>query len=363
MISKACLVGIYQRQLEELARQPGVELRVLVPPSWNDRGGTVSLERAHTDGYELIVTRIALNGNYHLHFYPGLAQHFRAFRPDIVHIDEEPYNLATWQAMRLAVSAGAEALFFTWQNLNRHYPPPFRWMEAYNFRHAAYAIAGNQDASGVLRAKGFAGPIAVIPQFGVDPERFAPAPRTETAAPFIIGFFGRMVPEKGVDLLLEAAAGLPGDWRLVYIGEGPARAGLEAKVREMGLSARVEFHPRVPSVEMPAYLRRLDALVLPSLSRPNWKEQFGRVLIEAMASGVPVVGSDCGEIPHVIGDAGLVFPEGDADALCAALSRLRADAALRERLAEQGRARVLADFTQAQVAAKTYGVYREMVAK
>jgi len=82
-----------------------------------------------------------------------------------------------------------------------------------------------------------------------------------------------------------------------------------------------------------------------------------------MASGVPVVGSDCGEIPHVIGDAGLVFPEGDADALCAALSRLRADAALRERLAEQGRARVLADFTQAQVAAKTYGVYREMVAK
>lgn len=361
MISKACLVGIYQRKLEEVARQPGVELRVLVPPSWNDRGGIVPLERTHTDGYDLRVIPIALNGNYHLHFYPGLRRQFRDFRPDVVHIDEEPYNLATWQAMRLAVAAGAKALFFTWQNLNRRYPPPFRWMETYNFRRAGYAIAGNQDAKRVLREKGFSRPIAVIPQFGVDPERFVPAAKPETGAPFTIGFIGRMVPEKGLDLLLEAVAGMPDDWRLIYIGEGPARAGLEARVREQGLAERVEFHPRVPSVEMPGWLHRLDALVLPSLTQANWKEQFGRVLIEAMASGVPVVGSDSGEIPHVIGDAGLVFPEGGADALCASLGRLRDDAALRARLSEKGRARVLAQFTQAQVAARTVQVYREML--
>ena len=361
MISKACLVGIYQRKLEELARQPGVELKVLVPPSWNDRGGVVPLERTHSEGYDLAVTPIALNGNYHMHFYPGLRRHVRDFRPDIVHIDEEPYNLATWQAMRLAVAAGAKALFFTWQNLNRSYPPPFRWMQAYNYRHAAHAIAGNQDAARVLRVKGFGHPIAVIPQFGVDPERFVPAKIQEEGGPFTIGFIGRMVPEKGVDLLLAAAAGLPGDWRLVYIGEGPARAGLENKVREQGLDDRVEFHPRVPSVEMPAYLHRLHALALPSLTQPNWKEQFGRVLIEAMASGVPVLGSDSGEIPHVIGDAGLVFPEGDVDALRTALTRLRDDAALREQLSDKGRARVLAQFTQAQIAARTYQVYREML--
>jgi len=361
MISKACLVGIYQRKLEELARQPGVTLKVLVPPSWNDRGGTVALERVHVEGYELQVVPLALNGNYHLHFYPRMGQHFRAFRPDVVHIDEEPYNLATWQAMRLSASVGAKALFFTWQNLNRRYPPPFRWFEAYNFRHAACAIAGNQDASLVLRTKGFAKPVAVIPQFGVDTERFAPSGGRSAHAPFAIGFVGRVVPEKGVDLLLDAAAGLPGDWRLLYIGEGPARAPLESSARSAGLSSRVEFHSRVPSVDMPPWLHRMDVLVLPSLTRPNWKEQFGRVLIEAMACGVPVVGSDSGEIPHVIGDAGLVFPEGDVDALRAMLRGLMDDEAQRDRLAMLGRERVLAHFTHEQVAAATYRVYRDML--
>ena len=361
MISKACLVGIYQRKLEELARQPDVTLKVLVPPSWNDRGGTVVLERVHTEGYELQVVPMALNGNYHLHFYPRVGRHFRAFRPDVVHIDEEPYNLATWQAMRLSLAVGAKALFFTWQNLNRHYPPPFQWFEAYNFRHAACAIAGNQDAGHVLRAKGFDKSVAVIPQFGVDTERFAPSDERPAGAPFTIGFVGRVVPEKGIDLLLEAAVGLSGDWRLLFIGEGPARASLEANAHAAGLASRVEFHPRVPSVEMPAWLRRMDVLVLPSLTRPNWKEQFGRVLIEAMSCGVPVVGSDSGEIPHVIGDAGLVFPEGDGDALRALLHRLMTDAAERNRLAALGRERAVARFTHRQVAAATVQVYRDVL--
>lgn len=362
MVSKACLVGIYQRKLEELARLPDVTLKVLVPPSWNDRGGRVPLERAHTLGYDLEAIPIAFNGNYHLHFYPTLARHVRAFRPDVVHIDEEPYNLATWQAMRLSVGIGARALFFTWQNLLRRYPAPFRWMEAYNYRHAAYAIAGNQEAAAVLRAKGFAGPVAVIPQFGVDTDRFAPAENAPApGAPFTVGFIGRMVPEKGVGLLLDAASAIGGDWRLVYIGEGPARAELEARVRAMGLTSRVAFRPRMPSVEMPAALRQLHALVLPSVTQPNWKEQFGRVLIEAMACGVPVIGSSSGEIPNVIGDAGLVFPEGDAEALRGALVRLRDDGDLWRALAAAGRARVLAEFTHAQVAQKTYHVYRAML--
>ena len=70
-------------------------------------------------------------------------------------------------------------------------------------------------------------------------------------------------------------------------------------------------------------MRRFDVLVGPSLTTPRWKEQFGRMLVEAMACGVPVIGSDSGEIPHVIGDAGIVVPEGDRVALCAAIARLR----------------------------------------
>ena len=98
MLSKACIVGIYQRKLEAIARQ-GVELTALVPPSWQDERGEQALERSYTEGYRLRTIPIRFNGSYHLHHYPTLGAQLRAARPDIVHIDEEPYNLATWQAL------------------------------------------------------------------------------------------------------------------------------------------------------------------------------------------------------------------------------------------------------------------------
>jgi glycosyltransferase involved in cell wall biosynthesis len=101
--------------------------------------------------------------------------------------------------------------------------------------------------------------------------------------------------------------------------------------------------------------------VVPSLTRGNWKEQFGRVIVEAMACGVPVIGSSSGAIPDVIGDAGLIVPEGDVRALADGLRRLMHDPDLRRRMGGQGRQRVLARYTQAQVAAQTVAVYRQML--
>jgi glycosyltransferase involved in cell wall biosynthesis len=374
MISKACIVGAYQKKLEELARFPDVELTVVVPPCWRDERGVMHLEREHTQGYELLVERMALNGHFHLHFYLGLAKHFKRIKPHIVHIDEEPYNVATWQIMRLAKAHGAKAVFFTWQNIHRRYPPPFGLIESYNLRNADYAIAGNSAAVRVLKAKGYRGPVRVIPQFGVDPDiyrfqvsgsRFQGSnlqPGTRNLELFPIGYVGRLVEEKGVHILLRAVTGLSNEWRLRILGSGPQRSHLESLAAELGIVERVQFEEPIPSTQMPDYYSQLDTLVLPSLTQPNWKEQFGRVLIEAMACGVPVVGSDSGEIPNVIGDAGLVFAEGDAQALQARLSQLMADPALWDELARRGRERVLAHYTQAQVAAKTYQVYRELMA-
>lgn len=361
MLSKACVVGIYQRKLECIAAA-GVDLLTLVPPAWRDERGMQPLERVFTQGYRLETTPIARNGDFHLHFYPQLGAHIRAFAPDIVHIDEEPYNLATWQALWLARRAGAKTLFFTWQNLNRRYPPPFNWGERWTLRHADAGIAGTADAAAVWRAKGFAGPLHVIPQFGVDPDLFRPATGPRPARPFTIGYCGRLVPEKGVDLLIEAAARLaPRDWRLRIIGGGPQRADLEALARRLSVADRVTFIDQVPSTAMPDHYRALDALALPSLTRPNWKEQFGRVLVEAMASGVPVVGSDSGAIPGVIDAAGLVVPEGDIEALAAALAGLADDPARRDRLAAAGRARALDHFTHAAVALATVAVYHALL--
>ncbi len=362
MISKACLMGAYQRKLEEIARFPDIELMVVVPPSWCDGSRLIRLERAHTAGYELVVEPIAFNGHFHLYFYPRLGRRLRAFAPDVVHVDEEPYNFATFHALRLAQMYGARVLWFTWQNLSRRYPFPFRCIERYNLCHADYAIAGNRGAAVVWREKGYTGPLAVIPQFGVDPGIFAPRRGgRDPARGFLIGYVGRLVPEKGVDLLLEAVAGMDGVWRLTVVGAGPERERLEVLARRLGLADRVSFEGILPSLRMPAFYRELDVLVLPSRSQPNWVEQFGRVLVEAMACGVPVVGSSCGEIPNVVDDAGLIFPEGDARALRERMVRLMHDPDLRADLIRRGRERVLAHFTQAQVAEQTVAVYWEMI--
>lgn len=362
LVSKACVVGAYQVKLEEMARQPGVELTVVVPPYWREGRQRLALERAHTAGYRLIVAPMVCNGSYHLHFYPTLSAILAESRPDLCHVDEEPYNLATYLALRAARSAGARVVFFTWQNILRRYPWPFAAMERCTYRLSDGAIAGNQAAAQVLRDKGYGGSLAVIPQFGVAPDLFRPRPAAKAERPFTVGFAGRLEESKGLGTLAEALLGLGGEWRLTLLGRGPWGDLLLRRLQQAGLSERVTLVGHVPSQQMPASLAELDALVLPSLTRPNWKEQFGRVLIEAMACEVAVIGSDSGEIPHVIGEAGLIFSEGDALALRQRLALLRDDVTLRRRLAAKGRERVQAHYTQAHVAAQTVAFYHQVLA-
>src|SRR5215469_14253143 len=130
IISKALVAGTSQRKLEEIAKLPDVELTLVTPPYWqSDDGSKQVLERLYTSGYRMIETPMQLNGNFHLHYYPKLGRIMREVRPEVVHIDEEPYNLATAFAMHLAQRHKASALFFTWQNLYRNYPPGFRQIE------------------------------------------------------------------------------------------------------------------------------------------------------------------------------------------------------------------------------------------
>jgi glycosyltransferase involved in cell wall biosynthesis len=357
MISKALLVGAYQRKLEEIAAYDDICLTVIVPHSWQG----LPLERAFTEGYDLREWPLHFNGKFHLHYYPGIRRVFDETRPQIVHIDEEPYNLATYLLLREAKRVGAKALFFTWQNLPQRYPPPFSWMEGAVLRGADYGIAGNREAVEVWRGKGFKGPLKVIPQFGVDPALFSPHEGLRPDRPFTIGYAGRLVPEKGLDLIIKAALGINLPWQIRFAGDGPYRDALVTLAGILNAGGQVKFEGSISSTAMPAFYREVDVIVLPSLTRQNWKEQFGRVLIEAMASGVPVIGSDSGAIPEVIGDAGLIIPEGDVEGLRGALRSLMSDPALYEGLAAAGRERVLRHYTQAQVAAETVEIYREML--
>lgn len=377
LVSKALVVAVYQRKAEQIARQ-GIDLTVLTPPSWRDRRGTQQAERLYTAGYELRTVPLLFNGNFHLHFYPTLWRELRQLRPEVVHLDEEPYNLATFLGVQAARSVGAKPLFFTWQNLQRRYPPPFRWFEQTVYRACSVAIAGNAEAEAVLIRKGYQGEVFVLPQFGVDPTIFRPqkpqwsmtndqgAGTSQGSGvvdprPFHIGYAGGLLPEKGLDLLLRACAGLEEEWCLTLAGSGEEQKTLGALAQELGIRNRVTLGIKLPSTAMPEFYRSLDILVLPSRTCSHWKEQFGRVLIEAMACGVPVLGSDSGEIPQVIGDAGLIFPEGNVDALRCQLQHLLNCASTRSRLARAGRKRVLARFTMAEIAQQTVATYQTVV--
>ena len=365
MVSKALVVGMAQRKLEELAALPGMELFVAVPPYWREKGHDWTLERSFTAGYTLTVLPMRLNGHYHLHFYPGLGALLDRTKPEILHFDDEAYNLSTWLALRAAKRRGIKFAFFNWQNIPRAYPPPFRWMEADVFKRADLGIVGNEDAGTIIRDKGFKGPVDVIPQFGIDPELFCPGDRDHACngkGPFIIGFTGRLIRAKGVGVLMEAAAGLADrNWRLRIVGSGPDRAEFEQQAVALGIQDRVEFVGQVASTAMPAVMRGFDVLAGPSLTTARWKEQFGRMLTEATACGVPVIGSDSGEIPQVIGSAGLVVREGDVDALRGALACLQGDPALRRELGKLGRDRTLARFTQRAVAEQTMAAYQRVM--
>lgn len=353
LLSKALVVGAYQRKCELIAAHRDVELTVLVPPAW----GNQRLELIHVQGYDLRVVPIRLNGNFHLHHYPTLKGEIERSRPDVLHIDEEPYNLATWLAVREA--AGAKTIFFTWQNIHRNYPPPFRWMERDVLNKADAAIAGSEEAMQVWRNKGFTKSMTVIPQFGVDEVAFFPHPQPNPHEErgVRVGFAGRLVHEKGADLLLRAITHVP-EAKVIIAGEGPEETSLRELAAQLNIAQRVEWRGAMKSTEMPAFYRECDALAVPSRTLPNWKEQFGRVIIEAMACGVPVLGARCGEIPNLIGDAGLLFDEDDSDALAQHIRSLSEQPELRQWLSQQGRRRVLDRFTMKRIADQTVDVYR-----
>ncbi|RIK40376.1 MAG: glycosyl transferase family 1, partial [Chloroflexi bacterium] len=230
MLSKALVTGVYQKKAEELAKLPGVELLVVTPPYWTEaRVGRLELERRFTTGYELVVEPMRFNGRHHLHWYPGLGKQMRRFRPDLVHIDEEPYNWVTMHALLQAERVGARAIFFAYQNIYRRYPPPFSLFEQRIYARAAGGLAGNQDALDVLRRKGFRGRGEVIPQFGVDPDIYRPLrPPAQQPEP-IVAYYGRLVPEKGVDTIIDALAQLPPPSRAVIVGAGSERTALQER--------------------------------------------------------------------------------------------------------------------------------------
>ena len=287
-----------------------------------------------------------------------------ASRPHIIHAEEEPDSLAALQlaVARRLFAPQAKLVLHTWQNVNRRKRLPVRCVLGRTLAAADAIVCASDDAVTVLRQMHYTRPAPVILQMGFDPTLFHPRerPRPVSTSAFGILFVGRLAPEKGIDTLIDAVSRLSFPLSLTIAGDGGQRRTLEAQAAAWGLGHRVQFIGSLRPAELADRLHAADVLVLPSRGTPVWKEQFGRILAEAMACRLPVIGSASGAIPEVVGDAGLLFPTDDADALAARLTTLHASPALREQLAERGHERAFRLYTPAALAARTVEFYRTM---
>ena len=359
---KALVSEVYHKRFIELAKYKDVEITLVVPTIWDN----TKLEREYCAEYKTIPRRIILNGYNHFHWYPGLAKIIRHIRPDILHIEEEHYSIVTYQAIRLAKKYNVKCMFVSLQNIYKVYPFPFSWMEGYNMRNADCAVAASEEIRKVLMRKGLdKEKVSVIP-YGVDHLMYRKIEsqklRSELGMDsFTIGFIGRFVKKKGIIDLLKAVSRINNNFSLLLVGSGKLRYEIEEEGRRLGILEKIRIVDAIPSSMVPHYLNCMDCLVLPSRTTRKWKEQFGRVLTEAMSCEVPVIGSDSGEIPNVIGDCGLVFKEGDVGDLYTMLDVLINNKNVRVEFAEKGRQRVLNHFTQEKVAEETYKIYQKIL--
>jgi glycosyltransferase involved in cell wall biosynthesis len=296
------------------------------------------------------------------------------YQPDIVHVENEVHSLTVLQALasRRLYAPRARMVVFVWANQPLSGPKGFI-LNAVSDRVRSridFFIAGSQEARALLSAAGVPPErSAVVPQVGIDADYFIPGSATERQAAraelgfmpgdFVLGFVGRFVESKGVLDLLEAAKLLKAEGteniRLLFVGEGPLKSQLLSH-RPQAVVGMAEA-----SAGLRRYYRAMDLLVLPSRTTPTWKEQFGRVLVEAMATGVPVMGSDSGAVPEVVGDVGMVFEEGDVAELARKIKRLQGDAELARDLAQRGRQRAVIRYSGPAVAGATLEIYRRVL--
>lgn len=373
VISHSAVLADYQERFSRIAHSDGVDLTLLVPRRWKQFNRMIELEKTTDPDYRIISRKpftwwIKNHGLKNVsHFYPGIKKLIRDIQPDLIELWEEPFAAVTAHTIRAARKAcpGARIIFFSAQNISRRYPPPFFLFERYTYRNADYAFVVNTETLKIIREKGWNKSSLVLP-LGVNPAQFKKSDesmlRRRLGLPgFCVGFIGKLEKQKGVIGLIEAFAGLPQPIHLLLIGDGPQKEQVIAEVEKRGISQRVIIFDSIDHNQLPRYLNCMDILVLPSLSFPHLKEQFGRVLIEAMSCEVPVIGSDSGEIPNVIGDGGLIFPEGNRETLRERIKELINDPRRRGELARQGRARVLDRFAWSVIARKQIAVYNKLV--
>ena len=336
----------------------GCAIAVGVPERWPGPDGRGEVVATFLDHAGVRIVPIRVSGGDDPRWHRGdLERLLSDFRPEVVQVEEPAETRGAALALKISERLRLPRILHSWQSL----PPTQGWWKDRRGRRtlarATALLAGNRRAATLLGQARPGIPLATIPQLGVTP----PLSVTRTPPPeFTIGYAGRLVPEKGLETLLQACVKLHGRWHIHVAGTGPDQVRLEQLAEKLGLGSRITWLGMIPQDELQELWPKIDCFVQPSRPQPTWIETYSYAAVEAMAWGVPAIVSDCGALPELVGGAGIVVPPGDPTALTVALARLRDDINARTSLGAAGRKRVMEEFTDSAVAQRTLDFWKSL---
>lgn len=341
----------------------GVAVAAIVPDRWTPHGLRGEQTTSFGDDGGVRTVPIRIRGSARADSDPrwsagSLRRVLAESRPDILQIEEGPETRGGATAARVARALRVPYVVLAQESLPRGHGPLGSLRRSWVLGGAAGLVGVNQQAARLALKSRPSLPHRVMPQFGVSlPLTTAPTPRTGLS----IGFLGRLIPEKGLDLLFRACVKLVGRWTITVVGSGPAQEELEGLAERLGIAGRINWLGALPKPAVDQVWTRLDCLVAPSRTAPRWIEVAPRAPLEAMAHGIPVVVSASGALPETIGSAGAVVPEEDVEALAGVLQRFLEAPAERTELGSAGRRRVMEEYTDSAIARKTHQFWTEIV--
>jgi glycosyltransferase involved in cell wall biosynthesis len=304
-----------------------------------------------------------------LHHYPRLAELIQTVGPDVIHLWEEPWSFVTLQAviLRRLRKPSAAIVLEVDQNIQKRLPPPFQQIRRHVLREVDFILARSPSAVDVVRANGYAGPTALI-DYGVDRAIFRRLDREACRAEFgfkgfTVGFVGRLIVEKGLDDLFEGVRLCKENLSLAVMGEGPDGNELVKRGNTALQRDKLKFFPWGSPHKVARFLNAVDVLVVVTRTTRNVKEQFGRIIIEAHSCGVPVIGSECGAIPDIVGEGGWIVPERAPEDIARTLDAVVRNPELRNQAIHAGESQIQQRFNFDKVAgtlADSWNLAREL---
>ncbi len=342
----------------------GCSVAAIVPSTWRSPVDDLVRETAFGDdgGARILPVPVRREGRGDSQVrWDGVAlrRALAEFRPDIVQVEEESTTPIAALVARAASRLHYRLVAFGWESLPTKLPLLTRLRRKRVLRIAQGLIGGNRLALGLLARDRDGVPQAVIAQSGVVPPLMV---QRETHNGLAIGFVGRVVPEKGLDILFRACVRLRGTWQVHVVGTGAAQEELEALAARLGIAAHVTWHGALPRPALDAVWPALDCVVTPSRTTERWIETRGTSALEAMAHGLPVVATETGVLPELVSETGFAVAEDDVDGLAATLQGLHDDPALTRVRGAEARRWMLAERTDEALARRTLSFWQTILA-